>query len=326
MRDEGRGGDNDGPSGDSVLTFAGVSKRYRTGDFWRPLKAQAMRGVSFRLRRGEVFGLVGLNGAGKSTLMKTAVGLLHPDEGRVRLFGLDPRDREARRRLGYLPELPYFPAYLSACEVLMYYGRLHALPGRSLRARVLEVLDKVGLAGAAFDPIRRYSKGMQQRVGLAQTLLHNPELLLLDEPMSGLDPRGMKEMRDVILAERAAGKTIFFNSHGLAEVERICDRVGVMHRGRLVLVDSVPELMRRFQSHVTLGFEGPVGLEAQLKAFPWVSARENGLWRVRVPNAGLADAVRALEAMAGAPPSVLDVGSPLETAFLGVLASEDAHA
>jgi len=311
---------------EDVLAFEGVSKRYRTGDFWRPLKAQAMRQVSFSLRKGEVFGLVGLNGAGKSTLMKTAVGLLHPDEGTVRLLGSDPRDRRARRRLGYLPELPYFPGYLSAVEVLVYYGQLHRLPRAALKRRVLDVLAQVGLEQAAFDPIRRYSKGMQQRVGLAQTLLHDPELLLLDEPMSGLDPLGMKEMRDIILAQRAAGKTIFFNSHGLAEVERICDRVGMMHRGRLVLVDSVPALVSRHQSTVTLGFEGPEDLGPRLAALPWPSALENRLWRVQAPHQDLGAAIRALEPLAGKAPSVLSVGSPLETAFLQALAQEDAHA
>jgi ABC-2 type transport system ATP-binding protein len=249
---------------EEVLAFEAVSKRYRTGDFWRPLQAQALDGVSFSLRRGEVFGLVGLNGAGKSTLMKTAVGLLNPDRGLVRLFGRSPRDREARRRLGYLPELPYFPGYLSACEVLTYYGRLQGLPGAGLKARVLAVLERVGLARAAFDPIHRYSKGMQQRVGLAQTLLHDPELLFLDEPMSGLDPLGMKEMRDIIFGERKAGKTIFFNSHSLSEVERICDRVGIMHRGRLIQVDSVADVLRRFGAPAApMALEGgPMALES----------------------------------------------------------------
>ena len=228
----------------SVLKFDKVSKRYNSGDFWRPLKAQALVEVSFELRVGEVFGLVGLNGAGKSTLMKTAVGLLHPDEGGVELFGSSPLDRNARRRLGYLPELPWFPGYLSAAEVLTYYGRLHGMGGKALKARVLQVLEQVGLAAAAQDPIRRYSKGMQQRVGLAQTLLHDPELLFLDEPMSGLDPLGMKEMRDVILDQRAAGKTVFFNSHVLLEVERICDRVGIMHRGRFLGAQPVADLVR----------------------------------------------------------------------------------
>jgi ABC-2 type transport system ATP-binding protein len=232
----------------ALLSFVGVSKRYRSGDFWRPLKAQALDDVSFELVKGEVFGLVGLNGAGKSTLMKTAVGLLQPDAGAVRLFGRDPRESEARRNLGYLPELPYFPGYLSAVEVLTYYGRLHRLPEAPLKARVLHVLEQVGLAAAAFDPIRRYSKGMQQRVGLAQTLLHDPELLFLDEPMSGLDPLGMKEMRDIILAQRAAGKTVFFNSHVLLEVERICDRVGIMHHGRLLCAQPVADLVRGHDS------------------------------------------------------------------------------
>ncbi|HTB34626.1 MAG TPA: ABC transporter ATP-binding protein, partial [bacterium] len=141
----------------------------------------------------------------------------------------------------------YFPGYLSAVEVLTYYGRLHRLDEKGLRERVLAVLERVGLAQAAFDPIRRYSKGMQQRVGLAQTLLHDPALLFLDEPMSGLDPLGMMEMRSVILGLREAGKTLFFNSHVLLEMERICDRVGIMHRGKLLMVKPVAELMAGYQ-------------------------------------------------------------------------------
>jgi ABC-2 type transport system ATP-binding protein len=258
--------------------------------------------------------------------MKTAVGLLNPDSGKVRLFGLNPRDKEARRRLGYLPELPYFPAYLSAVETLLFYGRLHGLPERGLKDRVVAVLSQVGLGKAAFDPIQRYSKGMQQRVGLAQALLHEPELLMLDEPMSGLDPRGMKEMRDVILAQKALGRTLFFNSHSLAEVERICDRVGVMHRGRLVLVEAVPTLVGRYQSTVTLGVNGAESLAEGFKRLPWPAAFENGIWQVRAGNSELGAAMRELESLAGGAPSVLSVGSPLETAFLDVIAREDAHA
>jgi ABC-2 type transport system ATP-binding protein len=232
-----------------VLSFQGVSKRYQSGDFWRPIKAQALIDVSFELHEGEVYGLVGLNGAGKSTLMKTAVGLLRPDQGSVSLFGQDPREPRARQGLGYLPELPWFPAYLSAEEVLLYYGRLQGLSGPGLRERVQAVIVRVGLAHAAQQPLKRFSKGMQQRVGLAQALLHGPKLIFLDEPMSGLDPLGMKEMRDVILAQRAEGRTVFFNSHVLLEVERICDRVGVMHRGRLIRSAAVAELV---QGHPSL--------------------------------------------------------------------------
>lgn len=227
-----------------VLSFERVSKRYKTGDFWQPVQAQALSDVSFSLQAGEVYGLVGLNGAGKSTLMKCAVGLLRPDEGEVKLFGRPPRDKEARRGLGYLPELPWFPAYLSAREILHYYGRLQGLRGPALRSRAAEVLVQVGLAGNEDQPLRRFSKGMQQRVGLAQAILHEPQLIFLDEPMSGLDPLGMKEMRDSILAQREAGRTVFFNSHVLLEVERICDRVGVMHAGRLIRNGTVAELMQ----------------------------------------------------------------------------------
>jgi ABC-2 type transport system ATP-binding protein len=230
--------------GSPVLSFERVSKRYKTGDFWKPVRAQALREVSFELTEGEVFGLVGLNGAGKSTLMKCAVGLLSPDEGEARLFGRSPRDKEARRGLGYLPELPWFPAYLSAREILHYYGRLQGLGGDALKARAAEALAQVGLAGKEDEALRRFSKGMQQRVGLAQALLHQPQLIFLDEPMSGLDPLGMKEMRDSILAQRQAGRTVFFNSHVLLEVERICDRVGVLHQGRLLYCGSVAGLVQ----------------------------------------------------------------------------------
>jgi ABC-2 type transport system ATP-binding protein len=229
-----------------VLSFERVSKRYKTGDFWHPVQAQALSEVSFELMPGEVFGLVGLNGAGKSTLMKCAVGLLRPDEGSVRLFSLPPRDKDARRSLGYLPELPWFPAYLSAREILHYYGRLQGLGGRELKARAAEVLVQVGLSGKEDQALRRFSKGMQQRVGLAQAILHAPQLVFLDEPMSGLDPLGMKEMRDSILAQRAAGRTVFFNSHVLLEVERICDRVGVLHQGRLIRIGTVAEIVKGF--------------------------------------------------------------------------------
>jgi ABC-2 type transport system ATP-binding protein len=229
-----------------VLSFERVSKRYKTGDFWHPVQAQALREVSFELNAGEVFGLVGLNGAGKSTLMKCAVGLLIPDEGEARLFGLPPRDRDARRGLGYLPELPWFPSYLSAREILHFYGRLQGLSGAALKARTSQVLAQVGLAGREDEALRRYSKGMQQRVGLAQAVLHEPQLIFLDEPMSGLDPLGMKEMRDSILAQRAAGRTVFFNSHVLLEVERICDRVGILHQGRLLRCGTVAEVTRGY--------------------------------------------------------------------------------
>ena len=175
---------------ETVLSFKDVSKRYQSGDFWRPLKAQALKHVSFDVSEGDVFGLIGLNGAGKTTLMKAAVGLLRADSGEVLLFGNSPQEVATRRRFGYLPELPYFPKYLSAWEVLIFYGRLHGMDGATARARTEATLRLVDLWHAAKEPISRYSKGMQQRVGLAQTLLHDPELVFFDEPMSGLGSLG----------------------------------------------------------------------------------------------------------------------------------------
>jgi ABC-2 type transport system ATP-binding protein len=231
-----------------VIAVEGVRKRYQSGDFWRPLKAVALDGVSLEVSRGEVFGLIGLNGAGKTSLMKVMTGLLRPDEGRVSLFGQPASSLEARRRFGFLPELPYFPKYLSAREVLRFYGRLHGLAGPALSSRVAEVLERVGLKGREDSPLREYSKGMQQRVGLAQAFLHDPELLFLDEPMSGLDPLGIKEMRDLILALGRSGKTIFYNSHILGEVEKLCDKVGFLVQGKLAVCERVDLLVRKHGS------------------------------------------------------------------------------
>jgi ABC-2 type transport system ATP-binding protein len=311
---------------ESVLKFHKVSKRYQSGDFWSPIKAQALKQVSFEVAKGDVFGLIGLNGAGKTTLMKAAVGLLRPDEGQVSLFGASPQEVATRRRFGYLPELPYFPKYLSAWEVLLFYGRLHGLDGSKLRSRCEETLRLVGIWEAAKDPIARYSKGMQQRVGLAQTLLHGPELVFLDEPMSGLDPKGAKEMRDVILGLRAGGTTIFFNSHILAEVERICDRVGIMHHGQMLRVENVAELIAGFASNVTLGLGSlSDAMLKKVRALRLSMRKENRIWTLEVPHKRLALVLERLKKAGAAHPSVLSYGSPLETAFL-TLTAEAEHA
>jgi len=309
---------------ENVLSFQHVSKRYQSGDFWRPLKAQALKDVSFEVARGDVFGLIGLNGAGKTTLMKAAVGLLRPDQGTIILFGRSAHDVATRARFGYLPELPYFPKFLSAWEVLLFYGRLHGLRGLELKARCEETLKLVGIWYAAKDPIARYSKGMQQRVGLAQTLLHRPELVFLDEPMSGLDPKGTKEMRDVILGLRRQGKTIFFNSHSLAEVERICDKVGIMHGGKMLRVEYVAELITGFASNVTLGLGSlNEGVLKKVKALKLRMRRENRIWTLEAPHKKLAEILAKLKKSGARHPSVLSYGSPLETAFLTLTAEAD---
>ncbi len=310
-----------------VLVFHNVSKRYQSGDFWRPLKAQALRQVSFELRQGEVFGLIGVNGAGKTTLMKAAVGLLRPDEGEVRVFGQDPWQPAARRKFGYLPELPYFPKYLSALEILTYYGRLHSMHGPALAGRAEAALTTCGIWHAAREPLSRYSKGMQQRLGLAQTLLHDPDLVFLDEPMSGLDPLGIAQMREVIQNLKRQGKTVFFNSHVLADVERLCDRVGIMARGRLVLQQGVAELLASHASRLVLGLPG---LDADqvnsLSSLSWPAKQEQELWTLSLPHQDLEKALAALRGLGITQSAVISHGSPLEAAFSQANAAAEKEA
>jgi ABC-2 type transport system ATP-binding protein len=193
----------------------------------------AVQDLSLDVREGEVYGLLGLNGSGKTTIMKLLLGLIFPSAGRVEILGRPPEDPEARRGIGYLPEVPYFYRHLSAREVLGFYGRLSGLRSADLRRRIEETLIFVRLAENAHRPMREYSKGMLQRTALAQALLHDPKVLFLDEPVTGLDPLGLKEMRDMIAGLNAAGKTVFFSSHNISEVEKLCRRVGILVRGKM---------------------------------------------------------------------------------------------
>jgi ABC-2 type transport system ATP-binding protein len=223
------------------LALASVSKTYRNPMTLRPF--QAVRDVSLALQRGEVFGLLGPNGAGKTTTIKLILGLARPTSGSIRIDGRDPRDPQSRRRLGYLPENPCFYDHLTALEYLELTGDLFGLPGAVARRRAQALLDRLGLAPHARKPLRKYSKGMTQRLGLAQALLNEPSLLVLDEPMSGLDPIGRAEVRQLLRDERARGTTILMSSHVLAETESICDRVGILNGGRLLDVGPVPALL-----------------------------------------------------------------------------------
>jgi ABC-2 type transport system ATP-binding protein len=193
----------------------------------------AADGLSLQVEPGEIFGLLGPNGAGKTTTIKVALGLLRPDRGTVRLFGRPPSDPTARARVGFLPENPYFYDYLTGREFLDFYGRLKGIPARERAERVRAAIERVGLRGREKVALRKYSKGMVQRLGLAQAILGDPDLVILDEPMSGLDPVGRREVRDLILGLRDAGKAVFFSSHILQDAELICDRVAILLRGRL---------------------------------------------------------------------------------------------
>jgi ABC-2 type transport system ATP-binding protein len=208
--------------------------------------------LSFEVERGEIFGLLGPNGAGKTTTLKMLMGLIFPDDGRLTVFGRTAGDLEAKKRTGFLPENPYFYEYLKAEEFLGLVASLTGVPAARRRERIDTMLDKVGLGGATDRPLRKFSKGMLQRIGLAQALINDPDLVVLDEPLSGLDPMGRKEIRDIVLDLGRQGKTVLFSSHILSDVEMLCDRVAIMEQGTLRSVAPIEELVTSGQEETEI--------------------------------------------------------------------------
>lgn len=226
---------------ETIIQTEALSKVFKVG-FWGR-HVTVLEGLNLEVRRGEVFGFLGPNGAGKTTTIKILMGLIYPSGGRATLFGCPIGDRQASARLGFLPESPYFYDYLTAAEFLQFYGHLFGVRGTLLEQRVTELLDLVGMSHARNLQLRKFSKGMLQRVGIAQALINDPELVVLDEPMSGLDPVGRKEIRDLILRLKESGKTIFFSSHILHDAELLCDRVAIILKGRMVACGRVSDLV-----------------------------------------------------------------------------------
>src|SRR5882762_7630356 len=216
----------------SAIEIENLTKEYPFG-FLHLKKKTSLEGLNMQVEAGEVFGFIGPNGAGKSTAIKLLLGLIFPTAGTARILGKPISDVEMHRDIGYLPEQPYFYEYLTAAEVLDYFARFHDLTVVDRKERVGRMLKKVGLETAGKIQLRKYSKGMLQRVGLAQAILHDPKVVILDEPMSGLDPVGRREVRDIILELKNAGKTILFSTHILSDAEMLCDRVGVIAGGKL---------------------------------------------------------------------------------------------
>ncbi len=232
---------------DVVLRATGLEKTFRkpfTGK-----RVEAVRSVEFDVERGEVFGFLGPNGAGKTTTIKMLMGLIAPTRGVIEILGVRGPAPDVMARVGFLPENPYVYPYLTPREFVELCGRLSGLTGATLRERTVHVLERVGVADAMDRAARTMSKGMLQRVGLAATLVHDPELLVLDEPMSGLDPVGRKEVRDLIVEEKQRGKTVFFSSHILSDIQTLCDRVCILRRGQVVVAGALKDLLAEDKRH-----------------------------------------------------------------------------
>ena len=227
---------------DVIVETKNLTKIYR--DFWGRQKVRALKALDLEIRRGEVFGLLGPNGSGKTTTIKLLLGLLFPTSGDITIFGRSASDVAKNEKIGYLPEESYLYRFLNAEETLDFYGRLFNITGAVRRQRVAQLISMVGLESAKRRQLREYSKGMTRRIGLAQALINDPDLIVLDEPTSGLDPLGTKKMKDLILELKSQGKTVLMSSHLLADVQDVCDRIGILYQGELKELGRVEDLLK----------------------------------------------------------------------------------
>ncbi|MGB5960019.1 MAG: ABC transporter ATP-binding protein [Coleofasciculaceae cyanobacterium] len=259
-----------------VIQTSELTKIYRTG-FWLNQKVESLKNCSLTVYQGETFGLLGPNGAGKTTLLKTLLGIVRPTSGRAWLLGSAIGDTKVKQRIGYLPENAYFYDYLTGWEFLQFVAGLFEIPKDLQQQRIPVLLDLVGLSKVAAKKkqLRQYSKGMLQRIGMAQALINDPEVVFLDEPMSGLDPMGRYQIREIILSLKSQGKTIFFNSHILSDVEQICDRIAILAEGELICTGSLDQLLGVAQTYHVKGKSGNLELVKRwLKDFTF----DDGYW------------------------------------------------
>jgi ABC-2 type transport system ATP-binding protein len=298
-----------------------LRKTYRTG-FLGKLRRTALDGLSLTVEHGEIFGYLGPNGSGKTTTLKILTGLVFPDQGSVSILGCSLADRSWRYRVGYLPEQPYFYDYLTAAEYLDYVARLFAMPKPARRDKARELLAAMGLEAAAGVPLRQYSKGMLQRLGLAQALINDPQMVLLDEPMSGLDPIGRRVVRNVILGLRALGKTVMFSTHILSDAESLCDRVALLRKGRVVRQGRIDEILTTDLARMEVLATGgdPPSEEAGV---PGIHARHRmgERWRLEVDEASLAAVIGSVERAGGRVLSVQPIRQSLEDYFIKEIAA-----
>jgi ABC-2 type transport system ATP-binding protein len=304
-----------------------LSKRYRDGVFGGR-RIDALQGVSLSVERGEIFGLLGPNGAGKTTLIKVLLGIVRATRGDASLLGFPAGSRLGRKEVGYLPENHRIPRHHTGNSALAFFGSLSGLSGAEIRRRRGDLLAAVGLAEWGRTPVRKYSKGMLQRLGLAQAMLHDPQLLILDEPTDGVDPVGRSEMRAILIDLKAAGKTIFINSHLLQEVELVCDRVAILDRGSLLHQGPIAELTRRSDGDVRMVVAGDEKAIAAALAdsAPVVRPLGPGVFEVLLRGKDQADIDRAIDRLRAGAISLVSMtrkSQTLEEAFLGIL--QQAH-
>jgi ABC-2 type transport system ATP-binding protein len=247
-----------------AIEILGLEKTYMVG-FWYKRPKRALLPLQLTVDEGEIFGFLGPNGAGKTTTLKILMGLVFPTAGTARILGKEWTDPEVKAQIGFLPEQPYFYDYLTAHELLDYYGQLSGVGAAERKRRIPEVLGRVGLSDVKGVQLRKFSKGMLQRAGIAQAILHNPRLVFLDEPMSGLDPLGRREVRDLMEQLKHEGKTVFFSTHILSDAEALCDRVAIIHKGELRGVGAVEELTSSVQGKVEVVWQG-TAVPASMKA------------------------------------------------------------
>jgi ABC-2 type transport system ATP-binding protein len=311
-------------SSEAAISVQELAKTYRAG--WRGAGVRALDGVSLSVGRGEVFGLLGPNGAGKTTLVKVLLGIIFADSGSSSILGKKPGNVAVKARVGYLPEGHRYPLHLTGEGVVRWFARLSGVPRREVGPRTQRLLARVGLERWAGTRLRKYSKGMVQRLGMAVALVHEPEVLLLDEPTDGVDPVGRAEIRRILLEEKARGTCIFINSHLLSEIERTCDRVAVVARGRILRMGTVADLTDRGLAYrVDAGAVPPEVLASLHEKAQSVTAT-NGLVHLRVGS--LEELNACLDTLRGAGCLLREVWpekSTLEESFIQILEGEEAR-
>jgi ABC-2 type transport system ATP-binding protein len=297
-----------------AIQIRGLSKTYKTGFWFAPKVTKALKGLHLDVYENQAFGLMGLNGAGKTTVIKLMLGLLKPNSGSITIMGGSISNRAIRSQVGYLSELPYFSKQHTGRELLEYFGALHGLAGKGLQHRVDEVLELVRMSKPSNQRVSGYSKGMLQRIGIGQALIGKPRLLVCDEPMSGLDPVGYKEMRDIFIDLKQTGTTLFLNTHILDEVERICDWVGILHEGELKDLAPITKIL---ESSVPVDYWIDVNKKeaSKLTGLPFREAILNN-GGVQIPNLVLAETLSLLTSRRAKVNGIRPLSSVVEAYFL----------